>query len=76
MIGIPLSVLAMSKGVAGWLVAAIAGTVAGAATGVLLGSGLFMAAFGTGFGLLYWVFVRWLAPAALLVQLDQGAPAH
>ena len=72
LLGVPLSILAMSRGMAGWGVAAGGGTLAGALTGAVLGSVSFMAAFGAGFGLLYWIFLRWLAPAALLAQLDQG----
>jgi hypothetical protein len=68
LLGVPLSILAMSRGMAGWGVAAGGGTLAGALTGAVLGSVMFMAAFGAGFGLLYWIFLRWLAPAAVIAE--------
>lgn len=75
LIGMPLSVLAMSKGKAGWLVALAAGTIAGGLIGLLLQVFVVTAPIGALFGGLYWLFTRWLAPAALLVQLDQdGSP--
>ncbi|WP_377507731.1 hypothetical protein [Octadecabacter sp. R77987] len=72
LIGMPLSVLAMSKGKAGWLVALAAGAIAGGLIGLLLQAVVVTAPFGALFGGLYWLFTRWLAPAALLLQLDQG----
>ncbi|MEJ6477868.1 MAG: hypothetical protein QNL92_04215 [Octadecabacter sp.] len=68
LLGVPLSILAMSRGMAGWGVVAGGGTLAGALTGAVLGSVIFMAAFGAGFGLLYWIFLRWLAPAAVIAE--------
>ena len=68
LLGVPLSILAMSRGMAGWGVAAGGGTLAGALTGVFLGSVMFMATFGAGFGLLYWIFLRWLVPAAVIAE--------
>jgi hypothetical protein len=53
---------------AGWGVAAGGGTLAGALTGSFLGSVMFMATFGAGFGLLYWIFQRWLVPAAVIAE--------
>lgn len=73
LVGVPLSILAMARGYAGWLVSTLAGAVIGLLCGMFLESPEFMAPGGALMGGLYWIFLRWLAPAALLVPLDQDA---
>ncbi len=64
--GVPLAVLALHKGLAGWAMALLGGGLSGAGVGAFLGVPIPAALVGALMAGLYWLALRLLAPRAFV----------
>jgi len=76
LIGVPLSLFALSRGFAGWAAALGFGGLAGALVGAPLSSAPILAVSGIICAGPYWLTLRWLCPQALIATEAKKSPQN